>query len=74
MFLPNLHRTQAAEITPGSDVVVPSAADARCLQPAYTTRMLPGGDGSAKRIFVLGDLDSLLPHASKVLFLDDFGL
>jgi len=40
--LPNIHRTQAPEITPGRDGMVPSAADARCLQPAHTIRTLPG--------------------------------
>ena len=40
--LPNIDRTQAAEITPGSNATLPSVADARCLQQAYTIRMLPG--------------------------------
>jgi len=40
--LPNINRTQAPEITPDSNGMVPSAADARCLQPAHTIRTLPG--------------------------------
>jgi len=56
MFLPNLHRTQAAEITPGSDAVVPSAADVRCLLRAHTIRTLLGVT-SALSVFVLGDLE-----------------
>jgi len=39
-FLPNIHRTQAPEITPGRDGMVPCVAAARCLQRAHTIRML----------------------------------
>ena len=40
MFLPNTNRTQAAEITPGSDGMVPSAAAWRYLQRSILS--LPG--------------------------------
>jgi len=46
---------QAPEITPGSDGMESSATAACCLQRAHTISTLPGGDWSAKRIFVPGD-------------------
>ena len=56
-------RKQAAEITPGSDGMVPSAADWRLQQARYNAScrridhsVAAGGDGSAQR-FVPGDLD-----------------
>jgi len=52
--LPNINLTQAPEITPGRDGMMPSAADARCLQPAHTIRTLPG---VTRAFFVPGDLD-----------------
>ena len=57
--LPNIDRTQVAEITPppGSDGMVPSAGALRYLQRARFISSLPGSDGSAQRIFVPGDLD-----------------
>jgi len=51
---PNIYRTQASEITPGGDAMVPPAADARFLQRAHAIRTLLGkGDGSAKRFLFL---------------------
>jgi len=63
--LPNIKRTQAAKVTPGSDGMVPSAAAWCCLQWAHynasCSRMdylfVAGGDGSAQHVFVPGDLD-----------------
>jgi len=45
------HCTQAAEITPSSDGMVPSAAEWRYLQRALSIPSLPGGDESAQCIF-----------------------
>jgi len=48
---------QAPEITPGSYAMVPPTVAARCLQEVHTICMLPGVDGSAKHVFVPGDLE-----------------
>jgi len=42
---------------PGSHEMGPSAAAARCLQRVHTIRTQPGGSGSAKCVFVPGNLD-----------------
>ena len=61
----NINRMQAAEITPGSDGMVPSAAAWRYLHRACSIPSLPGGDGSAQRVFVPGDLDLWHSNSSK---------
>ena len=65
--LPNIHHTQAAPKwpPPGSDGMIPSAAAGRYLQRAHYHTSCnrtghsvdAGGDGSAQRFFVPGDLD-----------------
>jgi len=62
--LSNINRTQAAEITPGSDGMIPSAAAWRYLRRARSMPSLSGGDGSVQRVFVPGDLDLLPWHSN----------
>jgi len=50
------NRTKAPVITPSIDGIVPSAAAAHCLQRVHTICMLTKGGGSAKRIFLPGNL------------------
>jgi len=61
---PNIDRTQAAEIVPGSDGMVPSAAAWRHLQQARSIPTLPGVTGVHSAFFVPSDLD-LWPWHSK---------
>jgi len=55
--LPNINRTQAPEITPGSDGMVPSAHARRYLQSARSIPSLPGVTRVHNAFFVPGDLD-----------------
>jgi len=57
MFLPNINRTQAAKITPGSDRIVPSAAAWRHLQPAHSILLQLGVMAVQSTFFLPGDLD-----------------
>jgi len=49
--LPNINHRKAAEITPGSNGMVTSAAEWRHLQPARSIPSLAGGDKSAQHVF-----------------------
>jgi len=56
MFYQAYAACKAAEITPGSDGMVPSVAAWRYLQRARSIPSLPGGAGRGQRVFVPGDL------------------
>ena len=55
--LPNINRTQATEITPGSNRMVPSAGAWRHFQPARSIPSLPGVMAVQSAVFVPGELD-----------------
>jgi len=57
MFYQTYTARKAAEITPGSDEMVPSAAAWRHLQRARSIPSLAGSRKWASRFFVPGDLD-----------------
>jgi len=57
MFYQTYTSLKPPKTPPGSHEMGPSAADARCSQRAHTIRTYPGSVGSAKRVFVPGDLD-----------------
>ena len=55
--LPNINRTQAPEITPGSDGMVPSGGASRYLQLACSIPPMPGVMGVHSAFLVPGDLN-----------------